>query len=182
MKVIRHFFRSSDRWWERSRTFLLWTVYLLTTRLGGIKQATVPTSGGLWREAGGVRPHVEETSHVARMFTWTWTTDVAGSRPYLCRWGTKITSCWKICCWCVTKRPLDEGTVSLNTTEVLMLNTSLRVTRDINSFFINRLSVSVILQSFSESQVPAGKQCGVLARDLTWTGKEFVLHPPLSPP
>jgi hypothetical protein len=31
-------------WWERSRTFLLWVVYLLTTRLGGIKQATVPTS------------------------------------------------------------------------------------------------------------------------------------------
>jgi hypothetical protein len=72
-----------------------------------------------------------------------------------------------------TKRPPDEGAVSLNGTEVLsdadsLLNTRLRVTRDISSFFINRLSVSVILQSFSESQVPAaGKQCGVLARDLT---------------
>ena len=52
----------------------------------------------------------------------------------------------------------------------------------INSFFINRLSVSVILQSFSESQVPGtDKQCGVLPRDLTWTGKEFVTSPPQIP-
>ncbi len=84
----------------------------------------------LWREAGGTRPHVDQTSPLQNCLHELERLIHQDHDPTWVDAAQKLQAAEKDAADASTKRSADEGSVSLNATEVLMLNTSLKMIKE----------------------------------------------------